>query len=1324
MPDADAETFAAGSIFEGRYEILSELGEGSFGRVYKARQLSTAQPVAIKILRHGSGDSEASVARQIERFRREMHLCAELSHPHIVRLIDSGESDRGGLYAVFEFVPGETLEAVLAGQGTLGLREALHLMTQVLDALACAHRRGVVHRDLKPANIMVTATGARRNALVLDFGLGGFAAGASWELPTLTRSREFLGTPSYAAPEQLRGEPATTRSDLYSWGLILLECLTGESATDRAAVFRRLERGEPIPLPAWLESHRLGRLLRAVTAPEVEKRDVTIEGLLQTLEVAELGERAHAHVAAPESPAFGKRQQVTIVSCRLVRWPAEPAALDVEEREELMRAQQALLAEIGAREGGRVAGSLGDRILLHFGFPHAREDDARRACRIALEIAAEVERRRAASPSGRGIGVCIGVHTGLVIARAVRGTTQDGSLEMAGATPEIATELDARARPGEVLVSADTQRLLQREIHAEALGEQVLDALGGPVPTFRLSRAGAATLEPLAIAETPLLGRTGELAQLLDAWNASRGGTPRHVLVTGDAGIGKSRLLRELRRKASDQVWLECRCAPEHSDSPLRPVVELLSGLRQPLESLLPDPDPAQVAALRHLLTSGSDPQAVDPPMSRERQKELTLQALVALLLRQAAEQALVLAVEDLQYADPTSLELFGRLAQEVQTAQLLAARPGSRLLFVCTARSEFTPPWPHAEATRIHLSRLPREDVEAMVEACVAGRASVSHAVLERILQRADGVPLFVEEVARMLVQQEDPYAVEGATLEIPTTLRGLLLARLDALSPDAGETAQLAAALGREFRYELLRAASPKDEATLREDLREIARAGLLVPRRGTGGESYVFKHALVRDAAYESMLKSTRRAWHARIAHVLRERFADVERRLPELLALHFGAGGEPEAAAEYWKRAGDRASGRGAYIEAIHHYDKGLEVLRPLEPSRNRTRHELTLTTARGSALVSTRGYAAPEVEQAFAQARRLCHALGEEIPLRVLYGTWGAPITRGELQACDELIPHFRRLAETRGDPLSQLALHAILATYHYFRGSFREALDASRRALDWYREDQVQAFAREIGDDLGMHAFGYHMSSLSSLGYEDQAVAVLTRMLSAAQASGNPYGLAVALGHAMNLRRERGEFEIALEMAERQIALAMEQRLFHWLAPASVARGWVLARRGKHAEGIAQIQQGLDLFKAIGVRTSYQYLLCGMAEAQLWAGNVESALAVLDEGLAMCEKFLDRCHEGELLRLKGECLLRQGDPAGAEDFYRRALAWARERAAKPFELRAARSLSQLLAGRGERDGARELLRGVYAWFQEGHDTLDLREAREQLAALA
>src|SRR5262245_31212609 len=290
MPDPHAATPAPGSIFEGRYEILSELGEGSFGRVYKAKQLSTAQPVAIKILRRGSGDSEASLERQIERFRRERHLCAELSHPNIVRLIDSGESDPGGLYAVFEFVPGKTLEAVLAEEGTLSLRETLHLMTQVLDALACAHRHGIVHRDLKPANIMVTATGARRNALVLDLGLGGFAEGrSSWGLPRLTRSLEFLGPPSYASPEQLWGEPPTTRSDLYSWGLVLLECLTGESASDRAAVVRRLERSESVAVPEWLEGNRLGRLLRGVAGAEGGEGDVLVEGMLPTLELAGLG---------------------------------------------------------------------------------------------------------------------------------------------------------------------------------------------------------------------------------------------------------------------------------------------------------------------------------------------------------------------------------------------------------------------------------------------------------------------------------------------------------------------------------------------------------------------------------------------------------------------------------------------------------------------------------------------------------------------------------------------------------------------------------------------------------------------------------------------------------------------------------------------------------------------------------------------------------------------------------------------------------------------------------------------------------------------------
>src|SRR5437870_7373026 len=387
---------APGTQFRAAYEILEELGSGGFGRVHKARQLSTGQLVAIKVLRFWESDSAADVANQVERFRRETRLCAELSHPNIVCLIDSGETGHGQLYAIFEYVPGSTLKDVLAREGGLGWSETVRLMTQVLDALACAHARGIVHRDVKPENIMVTKTGARRNALVLDFGLGGLAREArDWTLPRLTATCELMGTPCYAAPEQLRGETTSPRSDLYSWGLIFLECLTGAMAIGGGSVHEIILKQlapDPVPIPACVRDRRLRRLLQTVTAKQAERRDLSIAALFQALGAIE-----------PEPPAAtleerapeGERRQLTVVSCGLTVTATDAAPPDLEELDQLLHAQHALCARLAARSGGVAAAVGGGSVLLAFGYPQAREDDARRASRAALRIAGEVERASA-----------------------------------------------------------------------------------------------------------------------------------------------------------------------------------------------------------------------------------------------------------------------------------------------------------------------------------------------------------------------------------------------------------------------------------------------------------------------------------------------------------------------------------------------------------------------------------------------------------------------------------------------------------------------------------------------------------------------------------------------------------------------------------------------------------------------------------------------------------------------------------------------------------------------------------------------------------------
>src|SRR5438552_2649192 len=795
---------APGTQFQDAYEILEELGSGGFGRVHKARQLSTGQLVAIKVLRFWESDSAADVANQVERFRRETRLCAELSHPNIVRLIDSGETGHGQLYAIFEYVPGSTLKDVLAREGGLGWTETVYLMTQVLDALACAHARGVVHRDLKPENIMVTKTGARRNALVLDFGLGGFTREASgWALPRLTLSRELIGTPCYAAPEQLRGETPSERSDLYSWALIFLECLTGEvvmgGRSAHEIIVKQLS-GDPVPIPTCLRDPRLRRLFQTATAKAVEKREVTVEALLRALGVPG---PARADAPATEPVPEGERRQGTVVSGGRTVMTAEGLPPDIEELDELLHGEHERLGQLAMRAGGHVAAVTGGSLLIAFGYPSAREDDARRAVRTALRIAADVQRAsdRLVAERGLRLELRTGIHTGLVI---VRDHAQ--LLDMVGVTPRVATRLQELARPGEILASQETQRLLRGTVCCDAAGEHRLPELSHTLLVFRVTadpRPRADTDLTSFVRETPLVGRREPLGRLVDLWRRTQAGRGGALLLTGEPGIGKSRLVRELRRRVPFDAWLEARCAAESQDSPLRPVADMFAA-------------------------------------------------------------------------------------------------------------------WSPTEVVPIPLGRLGRDEVETMVQAGLASGRPVPAAVLEQVIRRSDGVPLFVEEVTRVLSEAGLLGAESGRDLDeagVPGTLRDLLAARLDAVSPSARATAQLAAVLGREFRTDHLCAAG--DEGALRDDLRELTDAGLVFTRRMAATETYVFKHALVCDAAYEAMTRPVRRKRHLRVATVLRARIPEVGRELRDLLAQHFELGGDAATAIDYWTLAGERTMSEAAY-----------------------------------------------------------------------------------------------------------------------------------------------------------------------------------------------------------------------------------------------------------------------------------------------------------------------------------------------------------------------------------------------------------------------
>lgn len=1328
--------------FEARFEILREIGRGGFGSVFEARQRSTGQRVAIKRLQLVQGGDASERTRRLARFQREMELSAALSHPNLVRLLDWGRISESEFYLVLEYVPGHDLGRVIEQDGALDPRETLHLMGQVLDALVYAHREGIVHRDLKPENIMITPGGARRNAVVLDFGVGRFIEENRRESHRLTLTNEILGTPSYSAPEQLRGETTTAASDVYAWSLIFLECLTGQRVMDGTAeqVLHMQFSREPVPIPAWLAGTAVGRMLARVSAKDPSRREMDVQGMFEVLEQGRPTELARAPGAGVQraervrvsssdgafGSASGERRQLSVVSCRL-SVPDQKRGANAELLDELLGLRWAEVTDIAEAAGGVVASAVGERILLLFGYPAADEHDSQRAVATAQRIVEHFSQanERASEANTIRPEVHTGVHTGLV-------TTHELP-NLVGVTPEIATRLDEIAQPGEILASDTIWRLVRNRFRGEPLGERALGG-GGARPIFRLE-PGTRRPVPSVItnASSPLVGRDREISSLDDLWSRVEQGTPQAALVSGEAGIGKSRLALELQQRVPEARWLVARCVPEGRDSPLHPISELLRGLigDMPVSELASrnDLDAAEaVPLLASVLGRAPDPNYPEPALAPQRRQELTLDILVRLLLRVAESNPTVFLVEDLHWADPTTLGLLGLIIDEVHAASATETGSSMRLLMVATTRSEFVPPWSLDKLTVVLLQRLTAEQMADLARAGF-GDTTLTERLLSEVIARAEGVPLFVEEVAHMVLSAPSDGGVnDGDTgepsLEVPGTLRDLLMARLDQLDPAARQAAQLGAALGREFDLALLETISGEGHSGLRKLLDDLCEARLVHRRRRAGGDTYTFSHVLLRDAAYESMLRATRTAVHARIADALVQHSPALVERQPELLAHHLAAGDRPAEAIASWRRAGDLAAARSAHVESTRHYERALALVRRDRPSPERDRLELELISAQGASLLASEGYASASIERAYGRALELCRD-DDDTPLPVLYGIWAVHLQRGDRAATDELALRLQEVIARESDPRSLLMAHNCLGTRAFLRGDLADGQHHLGTAMALFDPADHAEVSRRFGGNGGLYGHLYMSWCLWFAGKRDAARANQAEVLRLAESLDDVYAVATALIFGAALGHDADRPHEAEAAAERAIALSNEHGFPFWTALATCGVGWAATRLGDAEKGAARMHEGLAIFQQTGCKVPFAYYHSWLAEGCIERGEIAEGLSIVDESLALTTTSLERFYEAELYRLRGELLLRHDRPAAeSEACFRNGLQRARVQGALSLELRNALSLARML-DHGPRDQeGRDELAQVLGRFTEGFDTEDLIAANAFLAGHA
>jgi class 3 adenylate cyclase/predicted ATPase len=1036
--------------------------------------------------------------------------------------------------------------------------------------------------------------------------------------------------------------------------------------------------------------------------------------------------------------ASAERRHLTVMICDLVGSTALATRLDPEDMSAVIDAFQAACARITLAFDGFLADFRGDGILVYFGYPRAHEDDAERTVRAALDIVAAIAQLK--TPAEEPLSVRIGIATGLVVVGNLGG---DGALRkhtLIGDTPSIAARLQTLAEPGTVLVAASTRRLIGDLFCLRDLGRHNVKGIAEPIAAWVVDGVLASQSRFEAIharGVNVLIGREDELDFLLKRERLAWKGEGQIVLISGEPGIGKSRLVAALEERIADEPHrsLRYQCSPHHANSVLYPFIaqlERAAGFKaddtseerlDKLEALLAIAAPhvhdttPLFAALLSIPVGDRYPKLPPNPVQQRRR---TFAAMLDQFSTLAHRTPILLIFEDAHWADATSLELIDLIVERVRQAPVLA-------LF--TLRPEFEPPWVGLpNVSTLALGRLERNNIESIVSQVAGGRALPAE-VMNQIIAKTDGNPLFVEELTKtvlegdILVKDADGYRLARPLppLAIPTTLQDSLMARLDRLAP-VKEIGQIGAAIGREFSFSLIREVVGRDEQSLKHALAKLEQAELLFHRGEPPDAIYSFKHALVRDAAYESLLKSRRQQLHGQIACTMENKFPDIAMNQPEILAHHFAEAGLVQSAIDYWLKAGNLALGRSANA-AVDHLRQGLKLVPSVANSMQRTKSELLLQTSLGNSLRATEGWSAESVKHAYTRALQLCKEGGlDEHTSPAVFGLWTWNFVGAVLGKAQALAERLLDISASVDNSVYKALAHEALGFTLFAQGKFTAAHAELERSIILCEDSKAAEYLDLSAQDPRVHVRLYDAMTLWLLGFPDQALRLCAEARYYADVSRQPFSEAIAQTISLRVHQLRGEIAVVASRADAAVKLCEEHEFVHYLAMAQILRGWARAKQDGFDEGVAEMQEGLKKERATGASLFESYTLGLLADACIKNGHYERAREFLGQvQLRHEEENTERFYSAEIYRLLGETYLRSNQNLDqAEHYFSKGLNMAREQKAKSLELRLCLSMCDLYDLRQNAEKCRAQLRDIYGFFNEGFDTEDLVRAEARL----